>query len=140
MLYNVSRHYDLAIDAFTSASLSKPKDYTIWNKLGATYANNNQSLPALKAYHQALQIKPKYARGWLNLGISHANLGQLELAISSYLSALELNIKAKHIWNYTRITLSELERYDLITYAARNDIKTLRETFPASLQGEWSDE
>ena len=63
VVYNVSRDYDAAVDAFQRAIDVRPKDYQLRNKLGATLANGNRSDEALPLYKVALSLKPKYTRG-----------------------------------------------------------------------------
>ncbi|MAJ97150.1 MAG: hypothetical protein CMI56_00860 [Parcubacteria group bacterium] len=122
VLYNVSRDYDSAINAFRQALERRPKDYTLWNKLGATQANSARSGSAMPDYHRALEIKPKYARGWLNLGIAHANVSEYAEASRCYLAALALNPEAKHIWSYLRIAFTCIERYDLAAKVSKQDV------------------
>jgi peroxin-5 len=99
VLYNVSRDYEAAADAFRAAVRARPDDPSLWNKLGATLANGSRSEQAIPAYQKALELKPKYARGVLNLGISHANLQNYGAAARAYLNALKLNPRATHIWS-----------------------------------------
>lgn len=52
--YNLSREYDKAIESFQTALKLKPRDYSLWNKLGATQANSVQSADAIYAYQQVI--------------------------------------------------------------------------------------
>ncbi|CAM9536525.1 unnamed protein product [Chrysoparadoxa australica] len=129
VLYNVSRNYDAAAEAFELALRARPADYGLWNKLGATLANSNRSAEAIPMYHKALEMKPRYARGWLNLGISMANLNRYSEAANCYLKALSLNRQAKHIWAYLRIVWTCEERFDLVQLASKEDLSVFAEEF-----------
>jgi peroxin-5 len=56
VLYNLSREYDKAIDSFQTALKLKPRDYSLWNKLGATQANSARSGDAIYAYQQVFYL------------------------------------------------------------------------------------
>ena len=90
VLFNVSEEYEKAIDCFKAALASRPQDYLLWNKLGATLANSRDSLGAIEAYFNALEISPTYVRARYNLAISCINLGQQREAAEHLLTALAL--------------------------------------------------
>ncbi len=129
VVYNVSREYDDAVRCFEIASSRRPGDYQLWNKLGATLANNKQSEEAQIAYNKALMIKPKYARAWLNLAISHSNLQNHEEAARCYLQTISLNPGAVHVWSYLRIALTCSEKWDLLPLAASQDLSSFRDHY-----------
>lgn len=136
VLYNVSLDYDTAIDCFQKArnvSMEAGGDYSILNKLAATYANNNLSEQAIPNYLTVLKLRPTYARGWLNLGISYANLNKYEDAAKSYVQALHLNPNAKHIWSYLRIVFSCMEKFDLVKLSSQEDTKLLAQNLNMEL-------
>eukprot|EP00903_Cladosiphon_okamuranus_P005606 g5578.t1 len=133
VLYNVSRDYDSAAEAFRRAIEARPNDHSLWNKLGATLANNRQSEDALPAYRRAIASKPGYARAWLNMGISQANMNRYEEASSCYLQALRLNPEAKHIWSYLRIVFTSMERFDLVQKAGKENARLFEEDFDLAL-------
>lgn len=56
VLYNLSREFDKAIASFQMALKLKPRDYSLWNKLGATQANSVQSADAISAYQQVILV------------------------------------------------------------------------------------
>ncbi len=130
VLYNVSRNYECAAEAFKSALAMAPQNHSIWNKLGATLANFNRSHEAIEAYREVLSKRPMYVRGWLNLGISLANLEKNEQAAKCYIRALCLNPEACHIWTYVRIAFTSMKRHDLAQVAASEDVEALRKQYP----------
>jgi tetratricopeptide (TPR) repeat protein len=105
LLYNLSRDYGKAITSFETALKLKPRDYSLWNKLGATQANSARSADAIYAYQEALDLKPNYVRAWSNMGIGYANQGQYKESIRYYIRALAMNPKADNAWQYLRISL-----------------------------------
>jgi len=114
VLYHISSDFDKAIEAFKNAVKLKPDDPALWNKLGATQANSSRSSDAVHAYKRALQLRPAYVRTLANLAISYANQGMHEDAVRTYLTTLTHNPDANHVWSYLRISLSHLQREDLI--------------------------
>jgi tetratricopeptide (TPR) repeat protein len=90
VLFNMSEEYGKAVDCFKSALMSRPNDYQLWNKVGATLANSRDSHGAIEMYFEALQINPLFVRARYNLAISCMNLGQHREAAEHLLTALEL--------------------------------------------------
>mmetsp|Transcript_36214 Transcript_36214/g.59060 ORF Transcript_36214/g.59060 Transcript_36214/m.59060 type:complete len:493 (+) Transcript_36214:3-1481(+) len=129
VVYNVSRDYDAAVNAFRRAIDVRPQDYQLRNKLGATLANGNRSEEALPSYRVALSLKPKYARGWLNMAISHSNMHNYNEAARCYLQTLSLNPKATHVWSYLRIALTCEEQWDLLPMAAAQNLAAFHDHF-----------
>ncbi|KAI7851498.1 hypothetical protein BDC45DRAFT_486575 [Circinella umbellata] len=90
ILFNVSEEYSKAIDCFKAALQSRPQDYLLWNKLGATLANSRDPTGAIDSYFNALEINPSYVRARYNLAISCINLGQHREAAEHLLTALAI--------------------------------------------------
>ncbi|KAF1803489.1 hypothetical protein V8B55DRAFT_1505943 [Mucor lusitanicus] len=90
VLFNMSEEYDKAVDCFKAALISRPHDYQLWNKVGATLANSRDSMGAVEMYFNALQINPSFVRARYNLAISCMNMGQHQEAAEHLLAALDL--------------------------------------------------
>lgn len=90
ILFNMSEDYEKAIDCFKAALTSRPTDYQLWNKVGATMANAGDRLSAIEMYFEALQLNPLFVRARYNLAVSCMNLGQYLEAAEHLLTALAL--------------------------------------------------
>ncbi|XP_073482373.1 PEX5-related protein isoform X2 [Aquarana catesbeiana] len=141
VLFNLSGEFDRAVDAFNSALMVRPDDYSLWNRLGATLANGDKSEEAVEAYSKALEIQPGFIRSRYNLGISCINLGAHREAVSNFLTALSLQRKSRtqlqslhpvisgNIWAALRIALSMMDQPELFHAANVGDLDILLRAF-----------
>lgn len=90
ILFYSSSSYDQAKDCFQAALESRPDDFQLWNRLGATLANGGKPELATEAYHKALELRPTFTRAIYNLSVSCLNLGAHHQAAEHLLSALAL--------------------------------------------------
>merc|ERR1719419_1419458 len=129
VLYNITSEFAVAETHFKRAIQSKPKDPSLWNKLGATMANGGKCQDAIRAYSKALQLKPNYVRALSNLGISFANQDMHKEACQSYLASLKLNSAADTVWDHLTMSLMHLNRSDLVELCKHKDVSYFKNHF-----------
>uniref|UniRef100_A0A0N4ZP37 TPR_REGION domain-containing protein n=1 Tax=Parastrongyloides trichosuri TaxID=131310 RepID=A0A0N4ZP37_PARTI len=112
ILYNIGNNFSRAIDSLKLAVANKPDDPRLWNRLGATFANDDKTTDAINAYRQALSLFPTYVRARYNLGISCMHLNSYEQAVEHLVSAIELqkNEKTSLVWNTLRTAVIRLPK------------------------------
>lgn len=90
VLFYSNSSYDQAKDCFETALQSRPNDFLLWNRMGATLANGGKPEDAIQAYHKALELRPTFTRAIYNLSVSCLNLGAHHEAAEHLLAALSL--------------------------------------------------
>uniref|UniRef100_A0A5S6PI22 TPR Domain containing protein n=1 Tax=Brugia malayi TaxID=6279 RepID=A0A5S6PI22_BRUMA len=103
LVYNIKGDYNRAAEEVELALVYSPKDYVLWNRLGATLANGKRAAEAIAAYREALKICPNYTRARCNLGIACIQLQNYKEAIEHFITALQLqqsysSILSSTIW------------------------------------------
>lgn len=96
VLFYGSGDLEKAVDCFFSALKGRPDDYLLWNRLGATLANNGRSEEAIDAYHKALELCPSFVRARYNLGVSCINIGCYKEAAEHLLTGLSMHKNANN--------------------------------------------
>lgn len=145
VLFNLSSEYDKAADCFRAALQVKPDSAKLWNRLGASLANGNQSVEAVEAYQRALAIEPGYIRARYNVGVICINLKAYKEAAEHFLTALNHqatsmarsgldngssnNQMSDTIWSTLRMAISLSGRTNLQQAIEDRDLKTLNESF-----------
>lgn len=105
ILYNVSLDYAAAAEHLKKALSLRPNDYALLNKMGATLANNKQSMEATRYYAAALQQRPSYTRGWVNLGVAFFNMGDDVLMKETVAEAAKCFVQALSLAPHLRFVV-----------------------------------
>eukprot|EP01060_Flectonema_neradi_P024773 TRINITY_DN33655_c0_g1_i1.p1 TRINITY_DN33655_c0_g1~~TRINITY_DN33655_c0_g1_i1.p1 ORF type:complete len:607 (+),score=119.47 TRINITY_DN33655_c0_g1_i1:251-1822(+) len=136
ILHNMTHDYVKAVESFQKVLDTKPDDYKLWNKLGASLANGNRCSEAINAYNRALDLNPGYVRGHYNLGISYSNLGEHAKAAEYFLRAISMQNGGKagtsgtqEMWDVLRMTFSLMGRHDLVSRSLAADVAAFKEEF-----------
>jgi len=145
VLLNTTEEYGKAVDCFLTALAVRPNDWLLYNRVGATMANNGRAADALEYYHRALDLNPSYIRARFNLGISCINLRRYEEAASHILDALVLQdsdgvadgtgmnetrgLTTSTLWDSLKTTCLNLRRADLAAMCDRRDLSEFRMAF-----------
>ena len=125
VLLSSRKDWDGAVEALTASAGFRPS-HSIYNKLGATLANAGRPGEALSAYKSAIKLKPRYGRAWLNLAVAHTNMKSYEEACRCYLQAIAMG-GADRVWGYLRLSLTCMERWDLLEAAGKRDLDAFKE-------------
>ncbi|PFH53822.1 hypothetical protein AMATHDRAFT_73234 [Amanita thiersii Skay4041] len=139
VLLNSNEEYGKAQDCFKTALAVRPDDWLLYNRVGATMANNGRAEEALQYYYKALELNPGYIRARFNLGISCINLRRYEEAAQHILDALVLQetdgtqdprglsetrgVTTSTLWDSLKTTCLHLQRIDLATLCDRKDLE-----------------
>ncbi|RDB25292.1 Peroxisomal targeting signal receptor [Hypsizygus marmoreus] len=145
VLLNSNEDYEKAQDCFRTALAVRPEDWLLYNRVGATMANNGRAEEALQYYYQALDLHPGYIRARFNLGISCINLRRYEEAAQHILDALVLQdndgikdsaglnekrgVTSTALWDSLKTTCLHMQRVDLATICDRKDLEAFRLNF-----------
>ncbi|KAI7898702.1 uncharacterized protein BX663DRAFT_523789 [Cokeromyces recurvatus] len=124
VLFYGSGDLDKAIDCFVAALKGRPNDYLLWNRMGATLANNGRSEEAIDAYHKALELRPSFVRARYNIGVSCINIGCYKEAAEHILTALSMHKRgngdseegvnvSNNSWEMLRKAFIMMDRRDL---------------------------
>ncbi|KAI0695451.1 hypothetical protein BC835DRAFT_1306007 [Cytidiella melzeri] len=146
VLMNSTEAYEKSKDCFLVALALRPDEPQLYNRVGATLANNGQASDALQYYYKALELNPSYIRARFNLGISCINLRRYQEASSHILDALALQeadairnhdgsddkrgVTSTALWDSLKTCCLHLRRLDLATLCDRRDLEG--ETSPCS--------
>ena len=118
VLCHLRNDLPLAAECFKTALIEKPLDHKLWNKLGATYANSQQTELARDAYFKALELHPSFIRARYNLAIACISENNYKEAIEHVLQSLKLQTQENQpasdsLWSTLKMACLMLNRSDL---------------------------
>eukprot|EP01084_Bolivina_argentea_P221834 375630_1 len=130
ILYNLQSDFVKSSHEIYKCIELKPNDATLWNKYGATKANNGNYDEAIAAYKKALELKPNYVRVYANLAIAYSNCDKFVQAITCDLMSLSINPKAdSDIWDHLESCLICHGALDLVQFCVNRNVDALKNHF-----------
>ncbi|KAF9051151.1 TPR-like protein [Hymenopellis radicata] len=145
VLFNSNEDYEKAQDCFRTALAVRPDDWLLYNRVGATMANNGHAEEALDYYYRALEMNPSYVRARFNLGISCISLKRYQEAAQHILDALVLQesdaapdvdklndkrgLMSRALWDSLKTACLHMQRLDLAILCDQRDLESFRQRF-----------
>ncbi|THH15137.1 hypothetical protein EW146_g5294 [Bondarzewia mesenterica] len=135
---------DADIQIALAVLLNTNEDWLLYNRVGATMANNGQAEDAITYYYRALELNPAYIRARFNLGISCINLQvrqdfeitRYEEAAQHIFDALVLQdsdrvgetdndrgITSTSLWESLKTTCLHMQRVDLAALCDQQNLE-----------------
>lgn len=78
----------LALDEFTRAAETNPKDADLWNDFGYYHYQRGNWPAAAECLHKAVAVNPKHERAWINLGLARGQMNKFPEAIEAFEKAV----------------------------------------------------
>ncbi|KAL0578750.1 hypothetical protein V5O48_003248 [Marasmius crinis-equi] len=140
VLFYTEEDYAKAQDCFKAALSARPEDWLLYNRVGATIANQGNAENALEYYHRALELNPAYIRARYNLGISCISMRRYADAAHHIFHALVLQdadsvhddmndargITSSTLWDSLKTACLHMERSDLAGLCDHQDLEGFR--------------
>ena len=89
-----------------------PKEYILFNFLGAIFAEQNNLIQAIEYYEKSIKLNSKYAEAYSNLGSLFEKSGQYEKAEENLNIALKLNPNLVAAYNNLGTVFKEQNRFE----------------------------
>ena len=89
-----------------------PKEFFIWNILGASRAQIGMFEDAIKSYKNAISLNPNSAQLWSNLAISLNDLGKFNDALEAHKKSITLNPNDADSYYNFGICLNDQGKFD----------------------------
>ncbi|KAL0068818.1 hypothetical protein AAF712_004148 [Marasmius tenuissimus] len=140
VLFYTDEDYPKAQDCFKAALSVRPNDWLLYNRVGATIANQGSAEDALEYYHRALELNPAYIRARYNLGISCISMRKYDEAAHHIFHALVLQdadsvhddtndargITSSTLWDSLKTACLHMDRADLAGLCDHQDLEGFR--------------
>ena len=88
--YNHGEYHEVVVQTLELVK-KYPKDFLIWNLLGAAYSSLKDIDNAADSFKKVTQLNPDYPDGYNNLGVALNSQGKQKEAVEVYKKAVEIN-------------------------------------------------
>ena len=104
--------FSAVIEKAQLLSKQYPKEFFIWNILGASRAQIGMLEDAILAYKNAISLNPNSAQLWSNLGVSLNDLGKFNDASEAHKKSISLNPNDADSYYNFGICLNDQGKFD----------------------------
>ncbi|ORY73099.1 hypothetical protein BCR35DRAFT_281824, partial [Leucosporidium creatinivorum] len=156
VLLNSAGEYVKASDCFAAALEVKPEDPLLFNRLGASLANQNKTELAIHYYSEALRVNPSFVRARYNLSMAEMTMERHQEAVSELLTCIMIQqdepepeavvqdasvtvdatspshrLTTHALWHALASSFATIHRHDLANLAGAEDLPELMALLPA---------